>query len=344
MRRDALGPARCPVGARTARLRSSLSRPRAARNSARRSPRCTPDPRQALAAERTAVATSLIAPLVAQRVLAAVDEPVVLMKGPEVAQWWQNPLTRSYPRPRRPRRGLGVHLAHAARGRVPADRRSGALPWDPSSPAARLAGPPARGRGPPPAKVARQRCAADSRAAAYRRPVGHRHPRPARARARTPRRRAGRACLGPRAARPALPTRRRRRARAGRRPRRAGPHRSRRGMSSGSGARPRQRSTRSSATAAGRSSATSGRGICGASANRRCSNATSNDGSAPFSALPPARAAATTRKHLEPPVRSGRRRDATADDQALRPCGRRRVQAAFRPRRHDSYQEHRGGP
>ena len=49
-----------------------------------------------VAAERTAVATSLIAPLVLQRVLAAVDEPVVLMKGPEVAQWWQNPLTRSY--------------------------------------------------------------------------------------------------------------------------------------------------------------------------------------------------------------------------------------------------------
>lgn len=49
-----------------------------------------------VAAERTAVATSLIAPLVVQRVLAAVDEPVVLMKGPEVAQWWQNPLTRSF--------------------------------------------------------------------------------------------------------------------------------------------------------------------------------------------------------------------------------------------------------
>ena len=28
--------------------------------------------------------------------LTAVDEPVVLMKGPEVAQWWQDPLTRSY--------------------------------------------------------------------------------------------------------------------------------------------------------------------------------------------------------------------------------------------------------
>lgn len=48
------------------------------------------------AAERTAVAASLIAPLVLQRVLAAVDEPVVLMKGPEVAQWWQNPLTRTF--------------------------------------------------------------------------------------------------------------------------------------------------------------------------------------------------------------------------------------------------------
>jgi hypothetical protein len=51
---------------------------------------------EGIAAERTAAATSLIAPLVLQRVIAAVDEPVVLMKGPEVAQWWQNPLTRSY--------------------------------------------------------------------------------------------------------------------------------------------------------------------------------------------------------------------------------------------------------
>jgi hypothetical protein len=54
------------------------------------------DRAEGLAAERTAVAASLIAPLVLQRVVAAVDEPVVLMKGPEVAQWWQNPLTRSY--------------------------------------------------------------------------------------------------------------------------------------------------------------------------------------------------------------------------------------------------------
>jgi putative nucleotidyltransferase-like protein len=50
----------------------------------------------ALAAERTAAVTSLLAPLVLQRVLEAVDGPVVLMKGPEVAQWWQNPLMRPY--------------------------------------------------------------------------------------------------------------------------------------------------------------------------------------------------------------------------------------------------------
>jgi hypothetical protein len=49
-----------------------------------------------IAAERTAAATSLIAPLVIQRALAAVDGPVVLMKGPEVAQHYENPLTRPY--------------------------------------------------------------------------------------------------------------------------------------------------------------------------------------------------------------------------------------------------------
>ncbi len=31
-----------------------------------------------------------------ERVLASVDRPVVLMKGPEVAAWWANPLTRPY--------------------------------------------------------------------------------------------------------------------------------------------------------------------------------------------------------------------------------------------------------
>lgn len=49
-----------------------------------------------LAAERTAAATSLLAPLVLQRVLDTVDSPVVLMKGFEVAQWWQNPLMRPF--------------------------------------------------------------------------------------------------------------------------------------------------------------------------------------------------------------------------------------------------------
>ncbi len=54
------------------------------------------DTERRFAAERTAIATSLIAPLVLQRVLAGVDTPVVLMKGPEVAQRWQEPLTRPY--------------------------------------------------------------------------------------------------------------------------------------------------------------------------------------------------------------------------------------------------------
>ena len=49
-----------------------------------------------IAAERTAAATSLIAPLVLQRVLAAVKGPVVLMKGPEVAEYYENSLTRPY--------------------------------------------------------------------------------------------------------------------------------------------------------------------------------------------------------------------------------------------------------
>jgi hypothetical protein len=51
---------------------------------------------ESAAAERTAVATSLIAPLVLQKLLAVLDEPVVLMKGPEVALWWQCPLARSF--------------------------------------------------------------------------------------------------------------------------------------------------------------------------------------------------------------------------------------------------------
>ena len=58
--------------------------------------RVVEDRQHAEAAERTAVATSLLAPLVLQRILAAVDEPIVLMKGPEVAQWWHDPLTRPY--------------------------------------------------------------------------------------------------------------------------------------------------------------------------------------------------------------------------------------------------------
>jgi hypothetical protein len=51
---------------------------------------------QTIAAERTAAATSLMAPLVLQRVLAAVEGPVVLMKGPEVAEYYENSLTRPY--------------------------------------------------------------------------------------------------------------------------------------------------------------------------------------------------------------------------------------------------------
>ncbi len=49
-----------------------------------------------IAATRTAAATSLIAPLVLQRALAAVNGPVVLMKGPEVAEYYENSLTRPY--------------------------------------------------------------------------------------------------------------------------------------------------------------------------------------------------------------------------------------------------------
>ncbi len=49
-----------------------------------------------LAAGRTAAATSLIAPLVLQRAVAAVNGPVVLMKGPEVAEHYENSLTRAY--------------------------------------------------------------------------------------------------------------------------------------------------------------------------------------------------------------------------------------------------------
>jgi hypothetical protein len=49
-----------------------------------------------IAAERAAAATSLIVPLVLRRVLAAVDGPVVLMKGLEIAERYQDPLTRPY--------------------------------------------------------------------------------------------------------------------------------------------------------------------------------------------------------------------------------------------------------
>ena len=49
-----------------------------------------------IAAARTAAATSLIAPLVLQRALAAVKGPVVLMKGPEIAAYYEDSLTRPY--------------------------------------------------------------------------------------------------------------------------------------------------------------------------------------------------------------------------------------------------------
>ena len=48
------------------------------------------------AAERTSAATSLLAPLVLERVLAAASGPVVMMKGLEVAQWWEQPLARTF--------------------------------------------------------------------------------------------------------------------------------------------------------------------------------------------------------------------------------------------------------
>ena len=53
-------------------------------------------PLHTIAAERTAAAMSLIAPLVLQRALAAIEGPVVLMKGPEVAEYYENSLTRPY--------------------------------------------------------------------------------------------------------------------------------------------------------------------------------------------------------------------------------------------------------
>jgi hypothetical protein len=49
-----------------------------------------------IAATRTAAATSLIAPLVLQRALAAISGRVVLMKGPEVAEHYEDTLTRPY--------------------------------------------------------------------------------------------------------------------------------------------------------------------------------------------------------------------------------------------------------
>ena len=49
-----------------------------------------------IAAARTAAATSLIAPLVLQRALAAVNGRVVLMKGPEVAEYYEDSLMRPY--------------------------------------------------------------------------------------------------------------------------------------------------------------------------------------------------------------------------------------------------------
>ncbi len=49
-----------------------------------------------IAATRTAAATSLIAPLVLQRALAAVSGRVVLMKGPEIAEHYEDSLTRPY--------------------------------------------------------------------------------------------------------------------------------------------------------------------------------------------------------------------------------------------------------
>ena len=63
---------------------------------------------------------------------------------------------------------------------------------------------------------------------------------------------------------------------------------------------------------------------------------------APFSALPPARAAGADQAAPRTSVRPGGRRDAPANDEALRTCGGRRVQAPFGPRRHHSCEEQRG--
>ena len=131
-------------------------------------------------------------------------------EGPRGRAVVARPADAPVPGSRRPRRGLGGDVADAARGRIRADRRSGALPRHPPPSAARLARAAARRRGPPRAEVDRGQDAADGGAAAHRGPVGDRNPRAARARARTPRGRTRRARVGARAARPAGPSRRRR--------------------------------------------------------------------------------------------------------------------------------------
>jgi hypothetical protein len=58
--------------------------------------RLGPLPPQAAAAQRWAAVCSMLAPLVLERVVAAADEPVVLMKGPELALRYPDPAWRPY--------------------------------------------------------------------------------------------------------------------------------------------------------------------------------------------------------------------------------------------------------
>ena len=272
-----------------------------------------------LAAERTAIATSLIAPLVLQRVLAAVEEPVVLMKGPEVAQWWHDPLTRPY-------RDLDV-LVEDSEATWRTLREAGFQPtgdpelylgihhlrplvWPGLPLVVEVHHEPKWIEG---MRRRRRSCCETAVPSATGipgllalEPARHAVALAVHAWAHVPLGRLGRlvdvAALSQGADRDELAR-----------------DRPRAGTSSGSGGRRRPRSTRSSATGGGRSSATSGRGTSGASASERCSSVTSSSGSAPFSALPPGQAAAATRRHRRAPVRACGRRDAPADDQALAP-------------------------
>ena len=90
----------------------------------------------------------------------AVNGPVVLMKGPEVAEHYEDSLTRAY-------RDIDLLVGdaeaawHGGRRRVRADRRSGALHRDPPPAPPRPARPSGRRRGAPRPEVGSRGCAAD---------------------------------------------------------------------------------------------------------------------------------------------------------------------------------------